>query len=89
MITSTHLKKKDRPDTIFCKSDEILSGSVKAIQQHNLAIPADICPHSHQQRVYPFFIQTGNNLRGNERGGTGQKSIRQYAAGAFARYTAN
>ena len=36
------LKKKDRPDTIFCMSDEILTGSLKAIQQRNLSIPKDI-----------------------------------------------
>ncbi len=40
--TAIELKKKDRPDTVFCMSDEILTGSLKAIQHQNLAIPADI-----------------------------------------------
>lgn len=41
-ITLTSLKKEDRPDTIFCMSDEILTGSIKAIQQQHLSIPKDI-----------------------------------------------
>ena len=40
--TLSALKKKDRPDTVFCMSDEILTGSIKAIQQQNLSIPKDI-----------------------------------------------
>ena len=38
----SRLKKKDRPDTIFCMSDEILIGSLKAIQQLNLSVPEDV-----------------------------------------------
>ncbi|MGL6266917.1 MAG: substrate-binding domain-containing protein, partial [Chitinophagaceae bacterium] len=30
------------PDTVFCMSDEILTGSIKAIQQQNLSVPKDI-----------------------------------------------
>jgi LacI family transcriptional regulator len=40
--TLSQLKKKDRPDTIFCMSDEILTGSIKAIQHQDLSIPKDI-----------------------------------------------
>jgi LacI family transcriptional regulator len=41
-LTLSELKKKDRPDTVFCMSDEILTGSIKAIQQLKLSIPANI-----------------------------------------------
>jgi len=41
-LTLAALKKKDPPDTIFCMSDEILTGSLKAIQQQKLCIPEDI-----------------------------------------------
>ena len=40
--TAIELKKKDCPDTVFCMSDEILTGSLKAIQQQNLSMPTDI-----------------------------------------------
>lgn len=36
------LKQDGRPDTIFCMSDEILAGAMKAIQQLQLRIPDDI-----------------------------------------------
>lgn len=39
---ATSLALKDNPDTIFCMSDEILTGSMKAIQQAGLSIPGDI-----------------------------------------------
>lgn len=39
-ITMEHLSQK--PDTIFCMSDEILTGSMKAIQRAALKIPEDI-----------------------------------------------
>ena len=39
-LTLSHLKEK--PDTIFCMSDEILTGVMKAIQRNELKIPADI-----------------------------------------------
>ncbi len=40
--TAIELKKNDHPDTVFCMSDEILTGSLKAIQQQNLSIPTEI-----------------------------------------------
>jgi len=39
-LTLNHLKEK--PDTIFCMSDEILTGVMKAIQRKGLKIPHDI-----------------------------------------------
>ncbi|MBL0356267.1 MAG: LacI family DNA-binding transcriptional regulator [Chitinophagaceae bacterium] len=39
-VTSKLLKEK--PDTVFCMSDEILTGAMKAIQKEGLKIPADI-----------------------------------------------
>jgi LacI family transcriptional regulator len=39
-ITTKILKEK--PDTVFCMSDETLTGAMKAIQKANLKIPADI-----------------------------------------------
>lgn len=39
-ITSKMLKEK--PDSVFCMSDEILTGAMKAIQKANLKIPTDI-----------------------------------------------
>ena len=38
----TYKLLKQKPDTVFCMSDEILSGAMKAIQKANLKIPADI-----------------------------------------------
>lgn len=40
--TMSYLSSGDRPDTIFCMSDEILTGVMKAIQRLQLKIPADI-----------------------------------------------
>ena len=40
VVTLNHLKVK--PDTIFCMSDEILLGVMKAIQKKGLKIPEDI-----------------------------------------------
>lgn len=39
-LTLQHLKEK--PDTIFCMSDEILTGVMKAIQMKRLKVPEDI-----------------------------------------------
>jgi LacI family transcriptional regulator len=39
-LTLKHLKEK--PDTIFCMSDEILTGAMKALQMKRLNIPDDI-----------------------------------------------
>ena len=33
---------KEKPDTVFCMSDEILTGAMKAIQKSGLKIPGDI-----------------------------------------------
>jgi LacI family transcriptional regulator len=33
---------KDKPDTVFCMSDEILMGVMKALQRKNLRVPEDI-----------------------------------------------
>jgi LacI family transcriptional regulator len=40
--TETSKALKDRPDTIFCMSDEILTGSMKAVQKAGLSVPGDI-----------------------------------------------
>ncbi len=39
-LTKFYLKEK--PDTVFCMSDEILIGAMKAIQKERLSIPGDI-----------------------------------------------
>lgn len=39
-LTEKYLKEK--PDTVFCMSDEILTGVMKSIQKKGLAIPKDI-----------------------------------------------
>jgi LacI family transcriptional regulator len=41
-LTFLQLKKKDPPKIVFCMSDEILIGSVKAIQRLNLSVPDDV-----------------------------------------------
>lgn len=41
-ITIEKLSGKNKPDTIFCMSDEILTGTMKAIQQLRLRIPTDV-----------------------------------------------
>jgi LacI family transcriptional regulator len=41
-IVLGYLEKKNTIDTIFCMSDEILIGAMKAIQELNLIIPKDI-----------------------------------------------
>jgi len=38
----TSLALKEKPDTVFCMSDEILTGSMKAIQKAGLKVPEDI-----------------------------------------------
>lgn len=40
--THKNLLLKNKPDTIFCMSDEILSGAMKAIQQLSLKVPDQI-----------------------------------------------
>lgn len=40
--TSMAFSKKQKPAVIFCMSDEILAGTVKALQQFKIKIPADV-----------------------------------------------
>jgi LacI family transcriptional regulator len=40
--TLAYLNSKNKPDTFFCMSDEILAGVMKAIQELQLKIPTDI-----------------------------------------------
>ena len=42
LITKETLKKKQKPDAIFCMSDEILTGVMKAIHELGLNIPKDL-----------------------------------------------
>lgn len=42
MKTYESLLLKNKPDTIFCMSDEILCGAMKAIQQLSMKVPGDI-----------------------------------------------
>lgn len=41
-LTDTALQQTDPPDTIFCMSDEILIGVMKALQEHNIKIPEQV-----------------------------------------------
>jgi LacI family transcriptional regulator len=38
-LTHAALRQSDRPDTIFCMSDEILIGVMKSLQEHHIRIP--------------------------------------------------
>jgi LacI family transcriptional regulator len=40
--TTHSLKGKNKPDVIFCMSDEVLTGVMKAVQKLKLKIPADV-----------------------------------------------
>ena len=40
--TTAFLKSKNKPEVIFCMSDEILTGVMKAIYQSELKVPKDI-----------------------------------------------
>ena len=40
--TISHLTSKNKPDTIFCMSDQILTGVMKALQQLKYSTPKDI-----------------------------------------------
>ena len=42
VATTTEINKSPRPDHIFCMSDEILIGVMKALKHSDLKIPADI-----------------------------------------------
>jgi LacI family transcriptional regulator len=41
-LNATTVALVEKPDTVFCMSDEILTGTMKAIQQAELKIPRDI-----------------------------------------------
>jgi LacI family transcriptional regulator len=41
-ITLKAFKAKQKPDAIFCMSDEVLAGSMKALQQLGLTVKADV-----------------------------------------------
>jgi LacI family transcriptional regulator len=41
-----------KPDTVFCMSDEILAGAMKAIQQSALKVPGGYCCDRHQQWLH-------------------------------------
>lgn len=41
-VTKKVLQQKNKPDTIFCMSDEILTGSMKAIQELNFRVMKDV-----------------------------------------------
>ncbi len=41
-ISKKYFQSKNKPDTVFCMSDEILTGVMKSIQELNLKIPEDI-----------------------------------------------
>jgi len=41
-IAEKYLAGKKRPDSVFCMSDEILTGVMKAIQRKKLAVPGEI-----------------------------------------------
>ncbi|HRI21910.1 MAG TPA: LacI family DNA-binding transcriptional regulator [Panacibacter sp.] len=51
--TIESLTSKSKPDTIFCMSDEILTGAMKAIQELHLAIPKDISVISISNGIIP------------------------------------
>ena len=40
--TKLHLTSKNKPDTFFCMSDEILAGVMRAIQETKLKVPKDV-----------------------------------------------
>ena len=40
--TSIAFSKKNKPSVVFCMSDEILAGTVKALQQFKIKIPGDV-----------------------------------------------
>ena len=41
-ITTNALKQPNRPDAIFCMSDEVLVGAMKAVQKAGLKVPEDL-----------------------------------------------
>ena len=51
--TIAHLTSKNKPDTVFCMSDEILTGTMKAIQELELKMPKDISIISLSNGIIP------------------------------------
>ena len=54
-ITLDHLTQKNKPDTIFCMSDEILTGCMKAVQKLKLNIPEDVAIIALSNGIIPKF----------------------------------
>ncbi len=52
-ITKQQLSLKHKPDTVFCMSDEILAGAMKAIQELHLTIPKDVAIISMSNGFFP------------------------------------
>ncbi len=53
--TYRYLSAKNKPDAVFCMSDEILTGTMKAIQQLGLKIPAEIAVISISNGFIPWL----------------------------------
>jgi LacI family transcriptional regulator len=69
----TALMGPDKPDTIFCMSDEILVGVIKAANKLKLSIPTDISMISISNGMIPSlfepeitYIETSGNLLGKK-----------------------
>jgi LacI family transcriptional regulator len=62
----TALMGPDKPDTIFCMSDEILVGVIKAANKLKLSIPTDISmiPSLFEPEI--TYIETSGNLLGKK-----------------------
>jgi len=41
-FSSIAFSKKNKPAVVFCMSDEILAGSIKALQEFKINIPSDV-----------------------------------------------
>ncbi len=54
---SNAIKKKQRPDHIFCMSDEILVGAMKSLNNSNLSIPSDISVLAISNGIIPGFFK--------------------------------
>lgn len=52
-ISKQQLSLKYKPDTVFCMSDEILAGTMKAIQELHLNIPKDVAIISMSNGFFP------------------------------------
>ncbi|MBY0348787.1 MAG: substrate-binding domain-containing protein [Hydrotalea flava] len=54
-LTAQHLTKQHRPDAVFCMSDEILTGTMKAIQNSALKIPQQIKVIAISNGFFPYL----------------------------------